>query len=101
WPSQLAPFDVHVIPVVMKQAAQVEAAMDIYGQLQAAGLNVLVDDRDERAGVKFSDADLVGAPYRIVVGRGIADGLVEVKVRATNEAIEMTIAEAIALVTKA
>lgn len=98
WPGQLAPFDVHVIPVVMKQAAQVEGAMEIYQQLQQAGLNVLLDDRDERAGVKFSDADLVGAPYRIVVGRGIADGLVEVKNRQTNEATEMTVAEALAFV---
>lgn len=100
WPSQLAPFDVHVIPVVMKQTAQVEAALEIYEQLQQAGLNVLFDDRDERAGVKFSDADLVGAPYRIVVGRGVSEGLVEVKNRATNEAVEVTIAEAITLVTK-
>lgn len=101
WPSQLAPFDVHVIPVVMKQAAQVDGAMEIYQQLQQAGLNVLLDDRDERAGVKFSDADLVGAPYRIVVGRGIADGIVEVKNRKTNEATEMTVAEAIAFVQQA
>ena len=77
----------------MKKADQLEAAEKIYADLKTAGFDVLLDDRKERAGVKFSDADLIGLPIRVTVGRGIADGLVEVKVRQTGEVAEVAVAD--------
>lgn len=76
-----------------KKADQLEAAEKIYADLKTAGFDVLLDDRKERAGVKFSDADLIGLPIRVTVGRGIADGLVEVKVRQTGEVAEVAVAD--------
>ena len=93
WPKGIAPFDIHVVPVDVKKADQLEAAENIYAELKAAGFEVLLDDRKERAGVKFSDADLIGLPIRITVGRGIADGIVEVKVRQTGEVAEVAVAD--------
>ena len=93
WPKSIAPFDVHVVPVDVKKADQLEAAEKIYADLKTAGFDVLLDDRKERAGVKFSDADLIGLPIRVTVGRGIADGLVEVKVRQTGEVAEVAVAD--------
>lgn len=89
WPKAIAPFDIHVIPVDVKKADQLGAAEEIYANLKAAGFNVLMDDRKERAGVKFSDADLIGLPIRITVGRGISEGRVEVKIRSTGEVVEV------------
>lgn len=77
WPQSLSPFGVHIIPVAVKDEAQMALADQMYRQLAAAGLEPLLDDRDERAGVKFKDADLVGAPVRLIVGRGAASGMVE------------------------
>ena len=77
WPKTLSPFDVVVTITNMKQDSMREAGEDLYKELHRAGLEVLLDDRDERAGVKFKDADLIGIPYRITVGKKIADGLVE------------------------
>ncbi|MCM3905289.1 MAG: proline--tRNA ligase [Pyrinomonadaceae bacterium] len=77
WPKTLSPFDVVVTITNMKQDSMREAGEDLYRELHRAGLEVLLDDRDERAGVKFKDADLIGIPYRITVGKKIADGLVE------------------------
>ena len=77
WPKALSPFDVVVTITNMKQDELREAGEELYKDLQRAGLDVLLDDRDERAGVKFKDADLIGIPYRITVGKKIADGLVE------------------------
>ena len=91
WPKAIAPFDVHVIPVDVKKMDQLEAAEDIYMSLKAVGFNVLMDDRKERAGVKFSDADLIGLPIRITVGRGISEGRVEVKIRQTGEVLDVTL----------
>ena len=65
WPKSIAPFDVHVVPVDVKKADQLEAAEKIYADLKTAGFDVLLDDRKERAGVKFSDADLIGLPIRV------------------------------------
>src|SRR5215813_7128345 len=81
WPFPIAPFHVHLLPVTKSvQTAQVTA--QLYDGLQAAVLEVLWDDRDERAGVKFNDADLMGAPFQVVVGdKGLAEGGVEVKTR--------------------
>ena len=81
WPFPIAPFHVHLLPLTQSaRTAQVTA--QLYEELQAAGLEVLWDDRDERAGVKFNDADLMGAPFQVVVGdKGLAEGVVEVKTR--------------------
>ena len=76
-PAPIAPFHVVVTPVNGLDQTQREAAVDIYGQCRALGLDALLDDRDERPGVKFKDADLIGVPYRITVGKKYAQGLVE------------------------
>jgi prolyl-tRNA synthetase len=85
WPWTIAPFHVHLVPVSMKDAAQTTAAEEIYRELRAAGLDVLMDDRDERAGVKFKDADLLGCPIRVTVGNAFTrDGAIEIRERATR-----------------
>jgi prolyl-tRNA synthetase len=82
WPWSIAPCQVHVLPVNVKDAAVREAAERLYGDLTAAGLDVLLDDRDERPGVKFKDADLLGIPVRVTVGALLArEGRVEVRAR--------------------
>jgi prolyl-tRNA synthetase len=86
WPVQVAPFEVTVIPLSLKDNAVVTAAESIYGELREAGAEVVIDDRDERPGVKFKDAELTGIPVRVAVGsRDLADGLVEVTRRSTGE----------------
>jgi prolyl-tRNA synthetase len=82
WPTAIAPFEVIVVIANGAEAAQKALAEQLYADLQAAGLDALLDDRDERAGVKFKDADLLGIPWRVVVGRGAADGQVELVQRA-------------------
>ena len=77
WPVSTAPFQVVIVPVSMKNELQAQKAFELYEELKAAGVDVLLDDRPERAGVKFKDMELIGIPYRITVGRGIADGKVE------------------------
>src|SRR5919109_1841728 len=82
WPAAIAPFKVHVVVVSMKDAAQVAAAESVYAACRAAGLAAVLDDRDERPGVKFKDADLLGVPVRVTVGNAPAkDGGVEIKER--------------------
>lgn len=88
WPITIAPFKVAVILVSAKDEAQKQAAEDLYHALQAAGLDVLLDDRDERPGVKFKDADLIGIPVQVVVGKGLAEGNVEVSLRRDKKAKE-------------
>jgi prolyl-tRNA synthetase len=84
WPFPIAPFHVHLISLG-QSASAVDAATGLYQTLGAAGLEVLWDDRDERAGVKFNDADLIGAPFQVIVGdKGLAEGLLEVKTRKTG-----------------
>ena len=87
WPISVAPFEVQIVVLTgRKPAGELEAAEKLYGQLKAAGLDVLLDDRDERAGVKFNDADLIGIPIRLTVGsRGLANGQVEMKLRHEND----------------
>ena len=77
WPKAIAPFDCVVTITNMKQEELRDAGERVYHDLQRAGLDVLLDDREERAGVKFKDADLIGIPYRITIGKKAADGLVE------------------------
>jgi prolyl-tRNA synthetase len=84
WPKTLAPFDVIVTVTNTKDAALRETAEKLYKDLQRAGLDTLLDDRDERAGVKFKDADLIGIPYRITLGKKVADGIVELFERQTK-----------------
>jgi len=90
WPLSIAPYDVHVIPVNVKNDEQRQLAEEIYASLQEAGLEVLIDDRAERAGVKFKDADLIGIPLRVVVGAKAGEKLVECKVRKTSETVEIS-----------
>lgn len=85
WPKEIAPYQVTIIPVNINDEKQMEVANDLYDKFQKAGIEVLIDDRDERAGVKFKDADLIGIPVRITVGKSINEGLVEYKLRMTGE----------------
>jgi prolyl-tRNA synthetase len=80
-----------VAPVNMKDEAVRSAAEDIAKKLDAAGFDVVLDDRDERPGVKFKDADLVGIPFRITVGKKVTEGTVEVVFRSTREVRDVTI----------
>ncbi|OGK83432.1 MAG: proline--tRNA ligase [Candidatus Rokubacteria bacterium GWC2_70_24] len=99
WPWSIAPFQVHLIPVAIRDAAQASAAEEIYRDLTGAGFEVLMDDRDERAGVKFKDADLLGVPIRVTVGQGfIKQGLVEIRERGTRRERRVTRAEVVATV---
>ena len=85
WPVQIAPYHVTIVPLNNKDELQMSVAKDMYVKLLNAGIEVVIDDRDERPGVKFKDADLIGFPYRITVGKTIVDGKVELKTRATGE----------------
>ena len=99
WPMALAPFHVIVSPLQLKDEAVVNAAETLYKELLAQGVEVLLDDRDERPGVKFKDADLLGIPLRITVGqKGLAEGKVEVKRRAEKQAAFVPLAEVVASV---
>lgn len=81
WPSNIAPFDVHIVPIKLTDADQSALTEEIKQLLEEAGLSVLIDDRNERAGVKFTDAELFGIPIQITVGRDAADGIVELTSR--------------------
>ena len=95
WPSEVAPADVHVIAA--GKAEQLAAADDLAAAFEAAGLRVLLDDRSSvSAGVKFNDADLIGVPTIVVVGRGLANGVVEVKDRASGERTDVPLTEVVA-----
>jgi prolyl-tRNA synthetase len=89
WPRSIAPFDVVVTVTNVKQAELVEAGERLYKELRAAGLEVLLDDRDERAGVKFKDADLIGVPFRVNVGKKVAEGKVELFDRAAKQSTDL------------
>jgi prolyl-tRNA synthetase len=93
WPVAIAPYHAIVVIPNLKESAQVKAAEQIYQALNAAGIETLLDDRDERPGVKFKDSELVGIPYRVVTGRSLAQGKVEVVKRADKTAVEIPIAE--------
>jgi prolyl-tRNA synthetase len=86
WPKPLTPLHVYVLPVNIKNKELADAALNLHNDLEAAGFKVLLDDRDERAGVKFADADLLGIPLRITVGpKHLSQGRVEFKPRRSNE----------------
>jgi len=99
WPLSLAPYHVEVIPLQVQNAAVVELTLTLERSLAAAGLDVLVDDREQRPGFKFKDADLIGIPLRVVVGeRGLKDGTVEIKWRAQTEPKLIPAASAVQLI---
>ena len=93
WPVNIAPYKVAIVLISGKDEAQVSAAESLYESFKAAHLEPILDDRDERPGVKFKDMDLIGVPYRVTVGRGVKDGVVEVKTRADGEVKEIKIEE--------
>ena len=94
WPTNVAPFQVHVL-VTGKGAELFEAAQTLGDQLTAAGIDTLIDDRKKvSAGVKFKDAELLGIPWLVVIGRGLKEGTVEVRCRATGERREIAVADA-------
>ena len=99
WPISVAPFEVSIVVAARQDDAQYAAADSIYKGMKAAGLDVYFDDRDERAGVKFKDADLMGCPIRVVVGKGLATGVVEVKQRGTDVVETVALADIIQHVT--
>ena len=86
WPLAIAPYQVIIVPVSMKDEAQAQAARKLYQELKAAGVEVVLDDRDERPGVKFKDADLIGFPLRVTIGsRSLEQGEMEIVLRRTKE----------------
>ncbi len=95
WPISIAPYAVSIVIISMKDEKQKQAAEEMYEALENAGIEVLLDDRDERPGVKFKDMELIGIPYRVTVGRGIADGKVELVDRSSNEKIEISVEDCI------
>lgn len=100
WPRAIAPFDVVVTITNIKQKELVDAGESLYTKLQQAGFAVLLDDRDERAGVKFKDADLIGVPYRITLGKKITDGLVEMLDRRTRQSTDVKLDEVVERINK-
>ena len=99
WPVPLAPFEATVLALQHDDPAVVAAAQNLYEELSAAGIDVLFDDRDERPGVKFKDADLIGIPFRLAIGKkGVAEGIVELKRRNGSEVRKLKIDEAVKIV---
>ena len=94
WPEGVSPFKAHIIPMDKPGTVGYEKAFEIHNALEAKGIEVLIDDRNESAGVKFNDADLVGVRTRIIVGRKASEGIVEVRDALTDERKEITIEEA-------
>jgi prolyl-tRNA synthetase len=96
WPATIAPFQVHLLTVNVKEAKMREIGEALYRELQVAAVEVLYDDRDERPGVKFKDADLIGVPVRLTVGsRALREGLVEIRNRRTKEDVIVPVAETV------
>lgn len=94
WPMSMAPYHVIVVPVNVKDEAQVKLAEEIYENLRSKGVETIIDDRNERAGVKFKDAELIGIPIRITVGKKASENIVEFNIRKTGEVIELSSDEA-------
>lgn len=101
WPLAIAPYHVVVVPVSTQDETQMKVANEIYEKLLNSGVEVVLDDRNERPGVKFKDADLIGFPFRITVGKTIADGNVEFVERSNGEKLAMTVQDAVDRVVKA
>ncbi len=101
WPLNVAPYHAVVIPVIMKDEAQVKLAEEIYSSLSNSHVETIIDDRDAKPGFKFKDWDLMGIPYQVVCGKRSSENIVEVKNRMTDEKVEMTKEEAINLIVNA
>lgn len=100
WPKSIAPFDFEILPLNMKDPKTIEVAENLYAGLKERGLDVLMDDRDERAGVKFKDADLIGIPTHIVIGeKNLKEGVVEIKDRKTKDVTKVRVEEVVERVT--
>jgi prolyl-tRNA synthetase len=99
-PPAIAPFQVVITPVNNGDEAQKQAALQIYQACQSLGLDALLDDRDERPGVKFKDAELIGIPFRVTVGKKLAQGIVELAARKGKTSEDVLVAEAAELVSK-
>jgi prolyl-tRNA synthetase len=95
-PKSIAPFELVVTPANNADRSQSEAAAAIYRDCLALGVDALLDDREERPGVKFKDADLIGVPFRVVVGKKLAGGMVELIDRKTRQPVDVPVAEAAA-----
>ena len=95
WPLNIAPYHAIVLIMMTKDETQCKVANDLYDKLNEKGVETILDDRNERPGVKFNDAELIGIPYRITVGKKASEGIVEVKKRDEDEVKEMTIEEVI------
>ena len=96
WPKSIAPFDVEILPLNMKDVKTLDIAEKLYKDLTEKGIEVLMDDRDERAGVKFKDADLIGIPTQIIIGeKNLKEGLVEIKDRRTKETVKVKVEEVV------
>lgn len=94
WPKSVVPFDVHIIPVSMKDENQQKLAYEFYHQLKKIRVDVLLDDRPENPGVKLHDADLIGIPIQVIIGRSIHEGFVEIKKRG-KETLKILISNAV------
>jgi len=93
WPHSVAPFTVHAIVVNMRDESQASVARNVYEQLEENGFETLLDDRDERAGVKFADSDLFGIPIRVTIGKKAKENIVELKIRKTGETMDVPVAD--------
>ena len=98
WPVSIAPYQAIVVPANYKDEDQMAAAEKLYNELLDAGIEAIIDDRQERAGVKFKDADLIGIPVRIVIGKKLGEGVVEYKERKMESAIDINLADALSKV---
>lgn len=96
WPNRIAPFDAHIIPVDYQEKNQQQLADEMMIAMKEAGYEVLLDDRKERVGVKFADADLIGCPIRITIGKKASEGIVEMKLHQSGDSIEVRKAELVA-----
>jgi prolyl-tRNA synthetase len=95
WPLSVAPYQVCITPLAVAPESQaMQLAERFYAELTARGVEVILDDRDERPGVKFKDADLIGIPWRVVVGKKLAAGKVELVERKTRQSVDVLVADA-------
>ncbi len=95
WPKEIAPYHVDIVPVNADDSEQMDVALKLYNALNSLGIETVLDDRADRAGVKFKDSELIGFPYRITVGKTIKEGLVEFKHRKSGEVEKLTPGEAV------
>jgi len=96
WPKALAPYSVVIVPISVKDEEHMRISEELYNKLQAEHIDVMLDDRNERPGVKFKDADLIGYPVRVTVGKkAVNEGLVEYKLRTTQESEDIALADVV------